>query len=321
MLDTGRSVYCIINKVSEEDKPLKDKMISLAMEIRNYVKSKFDIYISIGISKCFDNTAHMYAAYNQAMNCLKMKFSLGKGAIIHVEDLMDSLNRQKVLPLELSGEIVENIKLGNYRKVEDLTREMLFRLSKEQKAGEQMIKGICFDILASSLRVLKDERTTGHMKSGEKYFHSILNECTDVEELEEYLIITLMNIMDSIHLNTVSEENKTIDEILDYIDKFYMNDISLLTVSEYVYMNHIYVSRLIKKETGETFLDILTRMRMKKACELLVNSSSKIYEISNSVGIKDSGYFSQVFKKYQGVTPSEYRENISSRLNNTEAKS
>jgi two-component system, response regulator YesN len=107
--------------------------------------------------------------------------------------------------------------------------------------------------------------------------------------------------------------NKVISEILGYIEKFYMEDISLISVSEYVFMNHIYISRLIKKETGETFLDILTRIRMDKACQLLANSDKKTYEISDMIGIKDSGYFSQVFKKYNGVTPSEYREKLFSR--------
>ena len=104
--------------------------------------------------------------------------------------------------------------------------------------------------------------------------------------------------------------NKVIIDIINYIEKFYMEEISLLTVSEHVHMNHIYVSRLIKRETGETFLDILTKTRMKKACELLSGTDYRTYEVSRLVGISDSGYFSQVFKKYHGMTPSEYREKL-----------
>jgi two-component system response regulator YesN len=96
-----------------------------------------------------------------------------------------------------------------------------------------------------------------------------------------------------------------------------MEDISLVTAAEHVHMNHIYISRLIKKETGETFLDILTGIRMKKACELLANTDYKTYEISYKIGINDCNYFSQVFKKNLGVTPSEYRENLSKRQKNS----
>lgn len=110
--------------------------------------------------------------------------------------------------------------------------------------------------------------------------------------------------------NAGAVRNVVVKSILDYIDANYMNDISLMTVSEYVYMNHIYLSRLIKKETGENFIDILTGIRMKKACEMLRDCSLKTYEIADRVGIRDSGYFSQVFRKHFGMTPSEYKENI-----------
>jgi two-component system response regulator YesN len=73
-------------------------------------------------------------------------------------------------------------------------------------------------------------------------------------------------------------------------------------------MNRIYISRLFKKEIGKTFLDVLTTLRMKKACELLADNDNRIYEIADKVGIHDSGYFSQVFKKFYDMTPSEYRE-------------
>lgn len=105
-------------------------------------------------------------------------------------------------------------------------------------------------------------------------------------------------------------KNAVVKNILEYIEKHFMQDISLITVSEYVFMNHIYLSRLIKKETGENFLEILTRTRLRKACEMLKDCNLKTYEIADMVGIKDSGYFSQVFRKYFGMTPSEYRENV-----------
>ena len=72
-------------------------------------------------------------------------------------------------------------------------------------------------------------------------------------------------------------------------------------------------SRLVKKETGNTFLEILTRVRMEQACNMLRDPNNKVYEIALAVGIKDSKYFSQIFKRYYGMTPVEFRQNL---LNN-----
>jgi two-component system response regulator YesN len=104
--------------------------------------------------------------------------------------------------------------------------------------------------------------------------------------------------------------NAVIRQVIDHISKNYMKDITLQSVARHVFMNHIYLGRLIKKETGENFLEILTRVRLQKACEMLGDPDMKTYEVAEKVGIKDAGYFSQVFRKYFGMTPSEYREKI-----------
>ncbi len=105
-------------------------------------------------------------------------------------------------------------------------------------------------------------------------------------------------------------KNKVIRELINYIENHYRDDITLYTAAAYVHMNHIYISRLFKKEVGETFLDYLTKVRLKKACILLANNEYKIYEIAFKIGITDSGYFSKVFRKYYNVTPSEYRDKL-----------
>lgn len=104
--------------------------------------------------------------------------------------------------------------------------------------------------------------------------------------------------------------NKAIKSLLDYMEKHYREEITLVTAAEYIHMNHIYISRLFRKEMGQTFLEVLTSIRMKKACELLSDNSYKIYEIAEMIGIHDSGYFSTVFKKYYDMTPSEYRDKL-----------
>lgn len=77
---------------------------------------------------------------------------------------------------------------------------------------------------------------------------------------------------------TPAVNNKVVSDILDYINNHYTEDISLYSAAEYVHMNHIYISRLFKKEVGETFLESLTKVRLKRACELLVNNELKIFQ-------------------------------------------
>ncbi len=107
-----------------------------------------------------------------------------------------------------------------------------------------------------------------------------------------------------------SQKRKTIDFSVDqaiaYIAKNFYKDISLEDVSNEVFLNSVYFSRLFKQQTGENFTDYLTKMRMEKAIELVEMKKYKIYEISEMVGYSSSKYFSRVFKLYCGYTPKDY---------------
>lgn len=94
-----------------------------------------------------------------------------------------------------------------------------------------------------------------------------------------------------------------------YIEDNYRNkDISLDDVSREVDVSPYYFSRLFKEETGENFIDYVTRIRIDKAKELLSGTEMTMKEICASIGYSDPNYFSRSFKKNVGVTPTEYKE-------------
>ena len=102
--------------------------------------------------------------------------------------------------------------------------------------------------------------------------------------------------------------DRAVGIIWDYLRDNYAAEITLVQLASLVYMNPSYVSRLIKKETGRNFTELLMEIRMDKARELLFATGMKVYEVGEAVGIVNSKYFSQVFKKHTGLRPSEYRE-------------
>ena len=71
-----------------------------------------------------------------------------------------------------------------------------------------------------------------------------------------------------------------------------------------------YFSKLFKEETGENFIEYLTSLRINKAKELIQNSSLSMKEICAEVGYADPNYFSRIFKKNVGATPTEYKEGL-----------
>lgn len=98
------------------------------------------------------------------------------------------------------------------------------------------------------------------------------------------------------------------DQALELIDKqFDCTDISLVSISTEIAVSPNYLSMLIKKSTGSTFIDLLTKKRIETAKEMLENSPMKIKEITERCGYSDQHYFSYSFKKVMGVSPNVYR--------------
>lgn len=99
-----------------------------------------------------------------------------------------------------------------------------------------------------------------------------------------------------------------IRSMIEMVHDKYSDRLILDAIAGKLYLTPAYLSSLFKKETGENFIDFLTRYRIDKAKELLADFRLKIYEVSSKVGYDDPTYFGKVFKKYCGVNPAEYRK-------------
>ncbi|WP_248926818.1 helix-turn-helix domain-containing protein [Paenibacillus hamazuiensis] len=95
-----------------------------------------------------------------------------------------------------------------------------------------------------------------------------------------------------------------------YIREHYGEEITLQEMADRHYMSESHFSRLFKQQVGTSFLEYLTTVRVEKAKELLMNPKLKIYEVSVRVGYQDSRYFSQIYRKYTGETPTEFRKRL-----------
>ena len=93
-----------------------------------------------------------------------------------------------------------------------------------------------------------------------------------------------------------------------FIQQHYQEALRLEDVSNAVGFNATYFSAMFKKETGQNFMDYLTELRMNKAKELLCSDESSVQDVADQIGYRDLKYFSRLFKKTTGISPSEYKK-------------
>jgi len=107
------------------------------------------------------------------------------------------------------------------------------------------------------------------------------------------------------------DKSKYVMEAVDYIANHYNDrNLSIETIAESLGISGGHLSHIFKKETDYTIMSYITRYRIRTAMNMLSDCRHKVYEVAEMVGYRDITYFSSIFKKMVGLSPSEYQDRI-----------
>ena len=197
---------------------------------------------------------------------------------------------------------------GTRDEVKEFCDMYLEQIQQDNLSSSLLRQYLIVDVSAEVLSFIRKLSPDAELENEIEELNRVLLEKHSIEELRNYLIRFLTETID--RRDDVSGRKYTdlIEAAKKEIDENYMLDeISLNTVSVRVGMSPSYFSAVFSRETGMTFVEYLTEVRMNKAKEYLMCSSMKMTEIAFEVGYRDPHYFSYIFKKTQGCTPKEYR--------------
>nr|WP_279286420.1 AraC family transcriptional regulator [Clostridium cadaveris] len=96
-------------------------------------------------------------------------------------------------------------------------------------------------------------------------------------------------------------------DTIDYIHQNYSSNLNVDTICRHIKISKNYLCNIFKKETGDSIIMFLNKYRIEKSKNFLKDRSYSILNVAISVGFKDQSYFCRTFKKYTGISPSEYR--------------
>ncbi|ULT57315.1 response regulator [Neobacillus drentensis] len=124
------------------------------------------------------------------------------------------------------------------------------------------------------------------------------------QKISEYSANSLVKEADPLELSTI-------ERVINYVKSKVPGEVTLTDAANYVNLNPSYLSKLFKDKTEQNFVDFVVETRLNEARHLLVSTSLRVCEIADRLGYSDITYFSNMFKRKNGVTPSEYRKRVS----------
>lgn len=134
-----------------------------------------------------------------------------------------------------------------------------------------------------------------------------INQSQKLDCLIHHLKDFISNSHKKIELHSCNSKHRIVNEVKEYINTHYVEDIGVKSIAHLIGRSPNYLSHLFSDTCGKTLSEYLNEMRIENAKHLLIETDDTLYSISIDVGYKDDKYFIKMFKKLNGMTPTQYR--------------
>lgn len=270
--------------------------IKLAAHIIIGLKEKFLINVSIGIGG-EKSIFNLHSSYEEAVRCLRYK---GKHNIMRIRDIeRDEVSREKYNDIETR--LLKSIKFGK-AEIINLFVEYLDQIRcLEEDVERNKIYEIL--VLASHEARLAGQNEIDFIDI-KMFFDEIWK--LPMEKIERWAYRRFEFIINSVQTSRMEIRSDAVNSAIRYMEEHYMEEITLEELARYIGISPQHFSKIFKDDIGLNYIEWLTRLRIDVAKRLLSEGGLSVKEVCYLVGYNDPNYFSRIFRKTEGVSPSSY---------------
>ncbi|MDQ0148698.1 response regulator [Eubacterium multiforme] len=266
--------------------------------------------VSAGVGQVTDSYLKIRFSYKMARNALHYRMILGSGKAIYIEDVEPDNSVQLQFDENDERELLNAIKIKSKDEIEKIICKLFFRVENLLLPFNKY-KIYLIEITTALLKLVR----TYNLDIGDIFHenfncYSHLDNFDSIENVKKWFMERAIKINNLIRRERLNSSKFIIEKAKEYIYENYNDsDISVEKICKYLYVSPTYFSTIFKRETGTSFINYLTTIRLDAALNLLNTTDYKSYIIAKKVGYPEANYFSYVFKKKFGVSPSKYRVN------------
>jgi len=283
-------------------------LMTIGQTLIELIRIHTKLSCSVGISDRYSGLNQLNESYQDAQFALARRFIQGQEKV-HTITKQDKKHLGTQLYIAYLHDM-EKILLKSLQTLDVTQFDLHMNQLEEQLASQECTKEETIELLYR-LSVLLHRQMENMGVCSVAVMDDLLQSLMMSETLGEMLqvvrskFIEWMELANSVYVET--NGGTLITKATDYIGSRYHYDLGIDEVSEFIGISCSHFCVLFKQETGFTFLEYVTKIRIEKACAILRNSDVKVYQVAPLVGYQDPRYFTQVFKKMMHMTPTEYR--------------
>ena len=270
--------------------------------------SYLSLTLTVGVGAPCKELSGMARSAAEARTALEYRSMVGRGQVIYIGDLEP--DGGQVLTFEEADErtLTAAVRLGSEQEVRDAAAALAGKIREANpSAGQYNL--FLMELVTHLMKMTRRSGVGVEEVFGTGFSLPIQDSALpSLEELEGWCAELYLRLRTLIRRRQTDSAGQTVEAAKEYIRQHYAeSDLSVEKLCAYLHLSSTYFSTLFKRETGTSFTAYVTTVRMEAAAEAIRGTEEKTYLIAQRCGYEDPNYFSYVFKRHFGVTPTKYR--------------
>lgn len=290
---------------------------TLVAQIQNYIKQSLKLSVTGTLGYKIETPEQLKSVYTKTLHLSMYRIKYGHSSIITPSILQDVESGSNFkFPTSKEKQLINELKLGHGNEAKDTYREIM---KKIECSSYDNIQTSVIYLLTSIYNSLNQIVADAPFQFNDMTIH-MLHKVTGLETLDEMQEAFFEMIDKVIEIKNSSKDRKKTEIVartIEYIQESYRDkNLSLNSCAEMLSLSSVYLGKIFKNSTGESVAEYITSIRMEKLKYYLEQNNMPINDILDQCGIEKSNYFYTTFKKYFGVSLSEYKLKILKPLKN-----
>lgn len=274
--------------------------------------------VVVGVGNSVQTINEISYSYHEAVHASSYKFFSENEKIIFCEDLVKNnryegrmVTKDHILAHvnKIERKLTESVLNSKITEISDEINTFFEELEELNGQKISSIRGSCSEFIIMLIFRIKEK---GFLLPTIDNQH-VLGKIYEIDSLKE-LKRWLKQMIETIFYELDKKDGQSVNRYVliakEYVKENYREKISLIEMSNTLFLHQAYFSTIFKKETGQNFIDYVNEIRIEKATQLLRGTEFKVKMISDMVGFQSHSYFIKVFKNEIGVTPVLFRKQL-----------
>ncbi|HCM28511.1 MAG: hypothetical protein A2Z99_01190 [Treponema sp. GWB1_62_6] len=310
VLDMGHNgIVVILNSLDRKTDFDADALEERLVALRGRIAEVNKLSVTLTVSKIEAGIEHLPQMYAEALEASLFRLYRGHGAIIHAREIQAIAFDGYEYPSETEKRLALALLAGKTAEARERYDEIIASANLHPiNVFNMMLSHLVFAV-DDAVRTVKRINGTD-LDIGKVISVANMSNVETIAEINARFYAVFDEVGNVLADRRANRNEQIIEKINRRIETGYMRqDLYIDSIADYLQKSPAYISHVYKQRTGTTILDKIIGVRMAEAKELLSTTELSVAEISERAGFSSSSYFFKVFKKMNGVTPNEFREN------------